>query len=102
MRCVCTVCACPYCVLFVDVGRTVPCFKNDSDGYPTKCYDLILNFFLDYDANQWNKVLNDTTDNNTVPLLLNITNSLNSTNALLGTVPKQDVLFDLPYYYIGK
>lgn len=84
------------------MGRTIPCLKLDTDVYnhPHACYDPILNYILDFDYEKWEPYLNDTTDS--AKLLLNFSSFLSQPLFFEGTIPKQNVLFDFPLYYIGK
>lgn len=67
--------------------------------YPVQCYDPILNFVFDFDREKWSSVLQDT-GSPTAGLLLNLSEIPEAYP--FGILPKQNILFDLPYYYIGK
>ena len=84
-----------------DVGRIIPCFRNETGGFPEQCYDPVFNFLLDFDSEKWKDNLSDT--GSTAQLLLNISKYVNNPLvANIGILPKQSILYDLPYYYIGK
>ena len=81
---------------------TIPCFREENSEVPKQCYDPILNYILTFDAEKWRPVLNDIGDS-TADLLLNISQfSETFPYSVFGILPKQNILFDLPYYYIGK
>ena len=84
-----------------DVSRVINC--NDSappyNDTPDICYDEVFNFLTSFDIDALPSLLLD----NEVPQLENTTFSeLIDTLIDNSTVPKQQVLFDLPYYYFGK
>ena len=78
----------------LDVGRVIACNKSDFDR-PDVCYDEVFNFLLELNEESILDHLN----------LTNVTDSLIDITEMLrdnGTIPSQQILFDLPFYYIGK
>ena len=86
-------------MLFIkDVSRIIPCTRDNLTGFPEDCYDPVINYALDFDGLKWMDKLYNI--NNVSQLLINISVALQF-HFINGTL-QQDVLFDLPYYYIGK
>lgn len=89
----------------IDVGRTIPCTKMEFNhteawfNHPEACFDPILNYILDFDYERWEPYLNGSSK--AADTLLKFSEDL-QVFMLFGTIPKQNVLFDLPVYYIGK
>ncbi len=84
----------------VDVGRLIACETplnvNGTDG-PQSCRDESFNFFLELN---WEWIVNFTNASHN-PQFVEVAEQLflfNETSA----IPRQQLLFDLPFYYIGK
>ena len=69
------------------MGRVIACNQTNG-GHPDKCYDEAFNLIL---SPYWQYLPVET---NIKPLLEEI--------AVKGTIPTQNVLYDLPFYYMGQ
>lgn len=95
------------CILFLfpqDVSRVINCNVSSvsslDDQMPGTCYDEIFNFLTSFDVEALPPKLLDEEE---VPQLPNVTFAeLIEVLMVNSTIPTQQVLFDLPYYYFGK
>ena len=81
----------------MDISRLVVCnSSNDSYTNPGQCRDEIFSFFEEYDWRGFLDLFENIT-NVTDSFLINETEFLNQISVL----PRQELLFDLPMYYVG-
>ena len=86
-----------------DVSRVINCNVSSvsslDDQMPGTCYDEVFNFLTSFDVEALPPSLLD----EEVPQLPNVTFAeLIEVLMVNSTIPTQQVLFDLPYYYLGK
>lgn len=86
----------------LDVGRVIACNKSDFDR-PNECYDEVFNFLLELNEEwefneEWISILDHFNLSSVTDRLIDVIEILRDN----GTIPSQQILFDLPFYYIGK
>ena len=86
--------------IHTDIGRAVACTRNGTR--PDLCYNEATNFLVDLNYEPYLELI-DELANNTDMLPPQITELVEFVDDMAeSNVPLQDVLFGLPFYYMGK